>query len=69
MAYATPSSHWPASQTDAAATSRPRSATVVITRKDGGVIAGEVTTNTAKKSAYHVIKKCRPHVGIFLWFK
>ncbi len=39
--YAEPTSHWPASQTNAAATSRPRSATVVITRKDGGVIAGE----------------------------
>ncbi|WP_410487439.1 PhoX family protein [Acinetobacter sp. SAAs470] len=38
--YAQPSSHWPASQTDANATSRPRSATVVITRQDGGVIAG-----------------------------
>ena len=39
--YSEPTSHWPASQTNAAATSRPRSATVVITRKDGGVIAGE----------------------------
>lgn len=33
-------SHWPASQTNASATSRPRSGTVVITRKDGGVILG-----------------------------
>jgi hypothetical protein len=33
-------SHWPASQTNASATSRPRSGTVVITRKDGGVIIG-----------------------------
>ena len=32
------SSHWPASQTDAASTKRPRSATVVVTRKDGGAI-------------------------------
>lgn len=31
-------SHWPASQTDAASTARPRSATVVITRSDGGEI-------------------------------
>lgn len=38
--YDRPTSHWPASQTNPAATSRPRSATVVITRKDGGVIAG-----------------------------
>ena len=44
--YATPSSHWPASQTNAAATSRPRSATVVITRKDGGMIAGEALEKT-----------------------
>lgn len=36
-----PSSHWPASQKDANnRVARPRSATVVITRKDGGVIAG-----------------------------
>ncbi|MCV2443660.1 PhoX family protein [Acinetobacter bereziniae] len=36
-----PSSHWPASQKDANnKVARPRSATVVITRKDGGVIAG-----------------------------
>ena len=35
---ATPSSAWPASQTDSAATARPRSATVVVTRTDGGVI-------------------------------
>ncbi|WP_026472414.1 PhoX family protein [Alkanindiges illinoisensis] len=34
-------SHWPATQTNAAnTTSRPRSATVVVTRKDGGVIVG-----------------------------
>ena len=32
-------SHWPASQTDAASTKRPRSATVVITRSNGGEIA------------------------------
>ena len=32
------SSHWPASQTDATSTKRPRSATVVVTRKDGGAI-------------------------------
>lgn len=32
------SSHWPASQTDAASTKRPRSATVVVTRTDGGSI-------------------------------
>ena len=39
--YATPSSHWPATQKDPSnKTARPRSATVVITRKDGGVIAG-----------------------------
>lgn len=39
--YATPNSHWPATQTNPAnTTARPRSATVVITRKDGGVIAG-----------------------------
>lgn len=36
-----PSSHWPASQKNANnKVARPRSATVVITRKDGGVIAG-----------------------------
>lgn len=36
-----PSSNWPASQKDPSnKTARPRSATVVITRKDGGVIAG-----------------------------
>ena len=35
-----PTSHWPASQTNPTSTARPRSATVVITRKDGGVIAG-----------------------------
>lgn len=33
-------SHWPASQTNAAAISRPRSGTVMVTRKDGGVILG-----------------------------
>lgn len=34
-------SHWPATQTNATnTTSRPRSATVVVTRKDGGVIVG-----------------------------
>ncbi|MBJ8484691.1 PhoX family protein [Acinetobacter vivianii] len=39
--YATPNSHWPATQTNPDnTTARPRSATVVITRKDGGVIAG-----------------------------
>ena len=38
--YNTPTSHWPASQTNPSSTARPRSATVVITRKDGGVIAG-----------------------------
>jgi hypothetical protein len=39
--YATPSSNWPATQTNPSnKTARPRSATVVITRKDGGVIAG-----------------------------
>lgn len=39
--YATPNSHWPATQKDPNnKTARPRSATVVITRKDGGVIAG-----------------------------
>ena len=35
---AKPSSAWPASQTNGAATQRPRSATVVVTRKDGGAI-------------------------------
>lgn len=36
-----PTSHWPASQTDRVnQTARPRSATVVITRNDGGLIAG-----------------------------
>lgn len=36
-----PSSNWPSSQKDPSnKTARPRSATVVITRKDGGVIAG-----------------------------
>ncbi len=33
-----PTSSWPASQTNPAATQRPRSATVVVTRKDGGQI-------------------------------
>ncbi|MEQ1142157.1 PhoX family protein [Acinetobacter soli] len=38
--YDKPSSHWPATQIDPSnTTARPRSATVVITRKDGGVIA------------------------------
>ncbi|WP_300439234.1 PhoX family phosphatase [Zoogloea sp.] len=36
---ATPTSAWPASQSDAASTKRPRSATVVVTRTDGGEIA------------------------------
>lgn len=36
-----PNSNWPTSQTNSSnKTARPRSATVVITRKDGGVIAG-----------------------------
>ena len=35
----TMTSHWPASQTDAASTKRPRSATVVITHSNGGEIA------------------------------
>ena len=40
-AYNDATSHWPATQTDPTnTTARPRSATVVITRKDGGVIAG-----------------------------
>lgn len=39
--YAAPTSHWPATQTNPNnTTARPRSATVVITRKDGGVILG-----------------------------
>ncbi|MFA2915347.1 PhoX family protein [Acinetobacter pittii] len=39
--YSTPDSNWPATQKDPNnKTARPRSATVVITRKDGGVIAG-----------------------------
>lgn len=33
--------HWPASQTDSSSKALPRSATVVITREDGGVILGE----------------------------
>ncbi len=40
-AYNDATSHWPATQTDPTnSTARPRSATVVITRKDGGVIVG-----------------------------
>ncbi|MCT8090661.1 PhoX family phosphatase [Acinetobacter sp. C_4_1] len=40
-AYNNATSHWPATQTDPSnTTARPRSATVVITRKNGGVIAG-----------------------------
>ena len=35
---AAPTSSWPASQTGAAGSSRPRSATIVITRDDGGVV-------------------------------
>lgn len=36
-----PNSHWPATQANAGnTTARPRSATIVITRKDGGLIAG-----------------------------
>jgi secreted PhoX family phosphatase len=35
---ATPSSNWPANQTAAAAGVRPRSATIVITKDDGGVV-------------------------------
>lgn len=39
--YSTPESNWPATQKDPSSkTARPRSATVVITRKDGGVIVG-----------------------------
>jgi secreted PhoX family phosphatase len=39
--YDAATSHWPATQTTPSnSTARPRSATVVITRKDGGVIAG-----------------------------
>ncbi|MDM9638544.1 PhoX family protein [Acinetobacter nosocomialis] len=39
--YAKPESNWPATQKEPSnKTARPRSATVVITRKDGGVIAG-----------------------------
>ncbi len=39
--YSTPASNWPATQKDPSnKTARPRSATVVITRKDGGVIVG-----------------------------
>lgn len=37
--FAAPSSAWPASQTSATATGRPRSATIVITKNDGGVVA------------------------------
>nr|WP_245344587.1 PhoX family phosphatase [Asticcacaulis solisilvae] len=36
---ATPSSNWPANQSGAASTARPRSATIVITKDDGGVVA------------------------------
>ena len=32
------SSHWPDSQTNPSSTKRPRSATMVITRKDGGLL-------------------------------
>ena len=35
---APPSSSWPSTQTDAASRARPRSATVVITKNDGGVV-------------------------------
>ncbi|HHP7875445.1 phosphatase [Acinetobacter baumannii] len=39
--YDAPTSNWPATQKDPSnKTARPRSATVVITRKDGGIIAG-----------------------------
>ncbi|WP_322977151.1 PhoX family phosphatase [Acinetobacter pittii] len=39
--YSTPESNWPSTQKDPSnKTARPRSATVVITRKDGGVIVG-----------------------------
>lgn len=39
--YAKPESNWPATQKDPSnKTARPRSATVVITRKDGGIIVG-----------------------------
>jgi secreted PhoX family phosphatase len=39
--YNAATSHWPATQTNPSnSTARPRSATVVITRKDGGVIVG-----------------------------
>jgi hypothetical protein len=31
-------SHWPASQTATGSAKRPRSATVVVTRKDGGAV-------------------------------
>ena len=34
----TPTSAWPASQTETISTKRPRSATVVVTRKDGGAV-------------------------------
>ncbi|MFL1412742.1 PhoX family protein [Acinetobacter baumannii] len=41
LSYAKPESNWPATQKDPSnKTARPRSATVVITRKDGGIIAG-----------------------------
>ena len=35
---AAPTSHWPDSQTNPASTKRPRSATMVITRTDGGEV-------------------------------
>jgi secreted PhoX family phosphatase len=35
---AAPASHWPDSQTDSASSKRPRSATVVVTRTDGGEV-------------------------------
>lgn len=47
--YDAPTSHWPATQTTRTnTTARPRSATVVITRNDGGVIAAETLKTTAK---------------------
>jgi uncharacterized protein len=36
---AAPTSNWPANQSGAASTARPRSATIVITKDDGGVVA------------------------------
>lgn len=35
---ATPSSNWPSNQSGAASTARPRSATIVITKNDGGIV-------------------------------